>query len=37
MLGGLIVRGEYLFTRVSAQGGAVIDVNQGRIGAGVKF
>jgi len=37
MLGGLIVRGEYLFTRVSAQGGAVIDVNQGRVGAGVKF
>ncbi|MCU0883740.1 MAG: hypothetical protein MUC44_02155 [Beijerinckiaceae bacterium] len=37
MLGGLIVRGEYLFTRVSAQGGVVIDVNQGRVGAGVKF
>lgn len=37
MFGGLILRGEYLFTRVQAQGGAVIDVNQGRIGAGVKF
>ncbi|MFY8038482.1 MAG: outer membrane protein [Bosea sp. (in: a-proteobacteria)] len=37
MLGGLIVRGEYLFNRVAAQGGVVIDVNQGRVGAGVKF
>ena len=37
MLGGLIVRGEYLFTRVAAQGGVVIDVSQGRVGAGVKF
>lgn len=37
MLGGLIVRGEYLFTRVAAQGGVVIDVNQARVGAGVKF
>ena len=37
MFGGLIVRGEYLFTRVAAQGGVVIDVNQARVGAGVKF
>ncbi len=37
MLGGLILRGEYLFTRVAAQGGVVIDVNQARVGAGVKF
>jgi hypothetical protein len=37
MLGGLIVRGEYLFSRVAAQGGVVLDVNQARVGAGVKF
>jgi outer membrane immunogenic protein len=37
MFGGLILRGEYLFTRLQAQGGVVIDVNQGRVGAGVKF
>lgn len=37
MLGGLILRGEYLFSRVQAQGGTIIDVNQGRVGAGVKF
>lgn len=37
MFGGLILRGEYLFTRLQAQGGVVIDVNQARVGAGVKF
>lgn len=37
MLGALILRGEYLYTRVQAQGGVVIDVNQARVGAGVKF
>jgi outer membrane immunogenic protein len=37
VFGGLILRGEYLFSRVHAQGGTVIDVNQGRVGAGVKF
>ena len=37
LLGGLIVRGEYLFTRVQAQGGVTIDINQARVGAGVKF
>lgn len=37
MFGGLILRGEYLFSRLQAQGGVVIDVNQGRIGVGVKF
>ena len=35
--GGLLLRGEYLFSRVQAQGGVVIDVNQARVGAGVKF
>ncbi len=37
MFGGLILRGEYLFTRVQAQGGVTIDVNQARMGVGVKF
>lgn len=37
MFGGLIVRGEYLFTRLASQGGVAIDVNQARVGAGVKF
>lgn len=37
MFGGLILRGEYLFTRLQAQGGAIIDINQARVGAGVKF
>jgi opacity protein-like surface antigen len=37
MFGGLILRGEYLFTRLATQGGVAIDVNQGRVGAGVKF
>ncbi len=37
LFGGLILRGEYLFSRLQAQGGVVIDVNQARFGAGVKF
>jgi opacity protein-like surface antigen len=37
MFGGLVLRGEYLYTRLQAQGGVTIDVNQGRVGAGVKF
>lgn len=37
MLGGLLLRGEYLFSRLQAQGGVIIDVNQARVGAGVKF
>jgi outer membrane immunogenic protein len=37
MFGGLILRGEYIFSRLQAQGGVVIDVNQARVGVGVKF
>lgn len=37
LFGGLILRGEYLFSRIQAQGGTIIDVNQARLGAGVKF
>jgi outer membrane immunogenic protein len=37
LLGGLIVRGEYLFSRLQAQGGVIVDVNQARVGAGIKF
>jgi opacity protein-like surface antigen len=35
--GGLILRGEYLFSRLQSQGGVTLDVNQARVGAGVKF
>lgn len=37
MLGSLILRGEYLYTRLQAQGGVTIDMNQIRGGVGVKF
>jgi outer membrane immunogenic protein len=37
MYGGLLVRAEYLFSRLQSQGGVVVDVNQARVGAGVKF
>jgi outer membrane immunogenic protein len=37
MFGGLLLRGEYLYTRLGAQGGTTVDVNQARLGAGVKF
>ncbi len=37
MLGGVFVRGEYLYARMQPQGGTTMDVNQYRLGAGVKF
>jgi outer membrane immunogenic protein len=37
MLGGLLVRGEYLYARLRGQGGLTTEVNQYRLGAGVKF
>ncbi len=37
MFGSLILRGEYLYTRLKGQGGPEVEINQGRFGAGVKF
>jgi opacity protein-like surface antigen len=37
MMGGLLVRGEYLYTRMRGQGGLTAEINQFRLGAGVKF
>jgi outer membrane immunogenic protein len=37
MIGGLLLRGEYLYTKLGAQGGTTVDINQARLGAGVKF
>jgi opacity protein-like surface antigen len=37
LFGGLLLRAEYLHTRLQAQGGTDIQINQARAGVGVKF
>jgi opacity protein-like surface antigen len=37
LLGGLLLRGEYLYTRLVTPSSSAIDINQVRVGAGVKF
>jgi hypothetical protein len=37
MFGGLLLRGEYLYTRLVGPNSTTIDSNQARVGAGVKF
>jgi opacity protein-like surface antigen len=37
LFGGLLLRGEYLYTRLVTPSSSAIDINQVRVGAGVKF